>query len=258
MAERPGRGTADATAERTRRRFARRQWRRRWLTWRFVVAIVLLLGAVSGTVYAVYFSTWLSVQGVEVSGTRTISEGVVRDAARVPEGDPLATVDLNAIRARVESLAAVRSADVTRQWPDQVLVRVEERVAVAVVEIAGTVRGLDETGVLFREYRAAPGDLPLVKAGSDADSETLQEAASVVAALPADLAGRVLRLEVDSVDEIRLVLRDDRVVVWGSADDSALKAEVLGGLLQQQATTYDVSVPARPTTSDRLPDAADR
>jgi cell division protein FtsQ len=244
----------DDTAERTRRRFTRRQWRRRWLAWRYVVAIVLLVGLVSGGVYAVYFSTWLSVQGVEVSGTRILSEGVVRDAARAPEGDPLATVDLAAIRARVESLAAVRSADVTRQWPDRVRVEVVERVAVAVVEIAGQVRGMDSEGILFRDYRSVPADLPLVKAGADADSETLREAATVVAALPADLAANVVRLEVDTVDEIRLVLRDERVVVWGSADDSALKAEVLGGLLQQPGKTYDVSVPARPTTSEKLPE----
>lgn len=250
MPERRSPARPEDTAERTRRRFARRQWRRRWLAWRYVAAIVVLLGLVGGTVYAVYFSTWLSVQGVEVSGTRTVSEGVVRDAAQVPEGEPLATVDLNAIRARVESLAPIRSADVTRQWPDQVLVTVEERVPVAVVEIAGQVRGMDDEGVLFRRYRAAPKDLPLVKAGADADSETLREAATVVGSLPADLAADVRRLDVDSVDGIRLVLRDDREVVWGSADESDLKAEVLDRLLAQEATTYDVSVPSRPTTSD--------
>ncbi|MEI5673768.1 MULTISPECIES: cell division protein FtsQ/DivIB [unclassified Nocardioides] len=243
----------DDTAERTRRRFVRRQWRRRWLAWRYVAAIVLLLGLVGGTVYAVYFSAWLSVQGVEVSGTRTVSAGVVRDAARVPEGDPLATVDLNAIRARVEALAPIRSADVTRQWPDQVRVEVVERVPVAVVELGGQVRGMDEDGVLFRRYRSVPDSLPLVKAGSGADSETLREAATVVGSLPAGLAADVLRLDVDSVDGIRLVLRDDRQVVWGSADESDLKAEVLAKLLAQDAATYDVSVPSRPTTSEKPP-----
>lgn len=246
----PDSGLEDTT-ERTRRRFARRQWRRRWLTWRYVVAIVVLLGLAGGGVYAVYFSQWLSVQGVEVSGTRSISEGVVRKAAQVPEGEPLATVDLNAIRSRVEALADVRSADVSRQWPDQVLVRVEEREPVAVVEIAGRLRAMDESGVLFRSYRSAPDDLPLVKADADSDGETLREAATVVASLPADLAAEVTRLEVDTVDEVRLLLREDREVRWGSADESELKATVLAGLLRQPARIYDVSVPSRPTTSDR-------
>jgi cell division protein FtsQ len=241
------------TAERTRRRFQRRRWRRRWLAWRYVAAALLLVGVVAGSVYAVYFSSWLSVQGVEVTGTDTLSAEEVQDAARVPDGDPLATVDLEAIRSRVEALAPVRSADVTRQWPDRVLIRVVEREAVAVVELGGRLRGLDESGVLFREYRAQPDGIPVVRPGPDAGTETLQEAATVIDALPDDLVARVTRLEVETIDEIRLVLRDQRVVRWGSAEESDLKAEVLADLLLQPARTYDVSVPSRPTTSERLP-----
>lgn len=252
MAERPA--PEPDTAERTRRRFQRRRWRRRWLAWRHVAAALLVVGVVAGGVYAVYFSTWLSVTGVDVSGTDTLSQDEVRRAADVPEGDPLATVDLDAIRARVEALAPVRSADVSRQWPDQVLVRVVEREAVAVVEVGGGLRGLDESGVLFREYRARPDDLPLVRPGPDADGETLREAATVVGSLPDDLVQRVTRLEVETVDEIRLVLRDQRVVLWGSSEESDLKADVLADLLLQPGRTFDVSVPSRPTTSPRPPE----
>ena len=38
-------------------------------------------------------------------------------------------------------------------------------------------------------------------------------------------------------------------VVWGSADDSAAKAEALALILQRKASVYDVSVPDLPTTS---------
>ena len=54
-----------------------------------------------------------------------------------------------------------------------------------------------------------------------------------------------------SVDQITLRLRDGREVLWGSADQSAEKAEVLAGLLaaRPKASGYDVSVPGMPTTS---------
>ena len=65
----------------------------------------------------------------------------------------------------------------------------------------------------------------------------------------ADLARRVDHLEARSVDQISLVLRDGRTVVWGSADQSAEKAKVLQALLGFDAQQYDVSVPGRPTTS---------
>ena len=235
---------------RTRRRFARRQWARRWLTWKPVLAVVLALVLLVGGLWLVYFSSFLSVQGVDVRGAPLLSEAEVRQAAAVPEGDALARVDLDRIRTRVEALAAVRSADVSREWPDQVRIDVSERVPVAVVEIAGRLRGMDEDGVVFRDYAQAPPDLPRVQTGSDTGSDALREAALVVGALPADLAAEVDHVEVATVDEITLALRDGRTVRWGSSADSDLKAEVLAELLvARKAQTYDVSVPGNPTTS---------
>ncbi len=152
-----------------------------------------------------------------------------------PTGEPLARVDLDAIRSRVEALAVVRSADVTRQWPDEVLIEIEERVAIAVVDIGGEVRGMDKDGVVFREYRHAPAALPRVQTSADTRSDALREAAAVIAALPPDLGGRVDHVEVETVDRITLVLRDGRTVMWGSADESPEKATVLARLLQQKA-----------------------
>lgn len=233
--------------ERTRKRFARRQWARRWLAWRYVVAAGVAVLLVVGAVWLVYFSSFLSVQGVEVRGLQKLDERRVTQAAAVPEGEPLATVDLDRIRARVEALAAVRSADVSRQWPDEVLIEVDEREAVAVVEIAGQLRGMDADGVVFEDYAKAP-DLPRVQTGADTGSEALREGALVIAALPGDLAAQVDHVEVATVDEISLVLHDGRLVVWGSAGESEDKAAVLARLLEQPAQQYDVSVPGRPTT----------
>ena len=66
-------------------------------------------------------------------------------------------------------------------------------------------------------------------------------------ALPDDLSGKVDYLEVRTVDTISLVLRNGRTILWGSAEDSANKAEVLDVLLDRKAQVYDVSVPGQPT-----------
>ena len=240
---------ADRTALQSRRRFARRQWARRWLAWKYVVALFLVVAAAAAGVWAVYFSSLLAVQGVTVTGATTVGSAQIRSAAAVPTGEPLAGLDLDQIRARVEALAVVRSADVTRQWPDQVLIRVQEREAVAVVEIGGRLRGMDADGVVFRDYRQAPPGLPHVRTSTDTRSEALREAARVVSALPADLAERVDHVEVESVDQISLVLGDGRKVMWGSAEQSDQKAEVIAALLvAKRAQEYDVSVPEQPTT----------
>ena len=237
------------TDVRTRKRFARRQWARRWLNWKPVLLVVLALLLAVGGGWLVYFSSFLSVQGVDVRGTRLLSDAQVRQAAAVPDGEALARVDLDRIRTRVEALAGVRSADVSREWPDRVRIDVEERTAVAVVQIAGQLRGMDEDGVVFRDYAQAPPDLPRVETGAATGSDALHEAALVVGALPSELAAKVDHVEVGSVDAITLELRDGRLVRWGSSAESGLKAEVLATLLvARRAQTYDVSVPGQPTT----------
>lgn len=244
MAERP-----DQENARSRRRFARRQWRRRWLAWRFVVVLVLLLALLGTGAYAVWFSAWLDVEKVDVSGAQNISADEVRARALVEAGTPLALVDLDRAESRVRSLAIVKDVDVSRQWPDTVLIEVVERVAIAVVEIGGRLRGLDAEGVVFRDYRRAPTGLPRVRTEVGTSAEALREAAQVVSALPESLVLVVDHVLVATVDEISLFLKDGRQVVWGSAEDSETKARVAAELLQEvDAEVYDVSVPTQPTT----------
>ena len=238
----------DRAGRRTRRRFARRQWARRWLSLRYVLLVLALVALVGTSVWLVFFSATLQVKRVEVVGNELLSDARIRERADVPLGEQLALVDLGRADARVGSLAEVRSVDVTRTWPDGVRITVVERTAVAVVELAGRLRGLDPDGVVFREYKTAPKGMPRVQASGSAGTDALKEAATVVAALPPDLASRVDHVEVETIDQITLVMRDEREVLWGSAEESELKAEVVDKLLAAlKAPFYDVSVPGNPT-----------
>jgi cell division protein FtsQ len=240
--------TAERTALRSRKRFARRQWRRRWLAWRHLLVAVLVVALLAGGTWLVYFSPVLTVKRVDIEGHDLLSRQDVMDAARVPDGEQLARVDVGAIATRLRARAEVRTVDVSRKWPDAIRIDLVERVAVAVIEIGGRLRGLDAEGVVFDDYAKAPPGLPRISSTSQTTTEALQEAATVVAALPRELSAMVDHLEVLTVDQITLVLRDERIVLWGSSDDSATKAEVLLRLLRQPAKVYDVSVPAQPTT----------
>jgi cell division protein FtsQ len=238
----------DTAALRTRKRFARRQWRRRLLVWRYVIVGLLVVLLVVGGSWLVYFSSWLTVQRVDVTGNQLLTRSDVLRSARVPDGEQLVRVDIGAIAARLRSLAEVRSVDVSRKWPDAIEIDIVERVAVAVIDIGGQLRGLDAEGVIFDRYRKAPPGLPRISSTSQTDPDALKEAATVVSALPRELSAMVDHIEVLTVDQITLVLRDQRIVRWGSSDDSATKAEVLLQLLRQPAKVYDVSVPGQPTT----------
>lgn len=237
----------ERTVRIARRQFARRQRARRWLAWRRLLLVLAVGGALGGTAWLVFFSSVLAVTGVEVEGLDVLGPAEVRRVAAVPVGEPLARVPVDAIEARVQSLAPVASVDVSRSWPDQVRISVVEREAVAVVERDGGMSGVDDEGVLFRTFASRPAGLPVVRISAATPTEALVEAARVIAVMPDDLARQVAHLEVETVDSIRLQMRNGKTVFWGSGQDSASKAEVLEVLLRQKASEYDVSVPGQPT-----------
>lgn len=232
----------------------RRRFRRRRVLRRLALLRPWLLAG--GGLVLVAFLAWvvlasglLAAKTVKVTGTSVLGPAEVERVAAVPMGRPLARIDTDAIAARLEDLAPVESVDVSRCWPHKVCIDITERTPVAVVDKEGTLHGLDSSGILFRTYPARPPQLPLVHMKATASSDALAEAAAVVTSLPDSLGQRVGFLDVRTVDEISLHLRRGATVVWGSADQSSDKAEVLGALLKARPTAraYDVSAPGTPT-----------
>lgn len=241
-------GPDEETVRIARKDFRKRRNAHRWRRVRLALLAVLLVGLVAAGVWVVFFSSYVTARDVDVTGTSSLGDRRIERVADVPTGTPLARIDLDAIRARVESIAAVRSAEVSRSWPHAVHIAVTERTAVAVVDQGQGLQGLDAEGVLFGTYATRPARLPLVEAPPDTADEALVEAGHVIGSLPSSIAGRVDTIEVSSVDKIELVLGSGRRVLWGSAEDSGQKAEVLAVLLKRPGQQIDVSVPGRPTT----------
>ena len=84
----------------------------------------------------------------------------------------------------------------------------------------------------------------------DTADEALAEAGRVIGSLPAGIAARVDTVEVSSVDKIQLVLGNGRRVLWGSAEDSGQKAEVLAVLLDGPASRSTSASRADPPLAD--------
>jgi cell division protein FtsQ len=241
-------GPDEETVRIARKDFRRRRNAGRWRKLRLIVLALLVVAAVSASVWVVFFSSYVTAEQVDVTGTTTIGSARIERTADVPTGTPLARLDLDSIRRRVESIDAVKRAEVSRSWPHAVHIEVTERTPVAVIDRGQGLQALDASGVLFGHYDSRPKRLPLVNAEADTAKEALAEGGRVIGSLPARIASRVDTVEVSSVDKIQLVLGNGRKVLWGSAEDSGQKAEVLAVLLRRPGQQIDVSVPGRPTT----------
>ena len=228
-----------------------------------VLAVVLvLLGA--GGVWALYGSQWLRVERVSVSGTDVLTPGQVREAADVPVGSPLISVDTDAIEARLlRKLPRIDSVDVIRSWPHGIGLKVVERTPVLIVEKGGKFVEVDDDGVRFATVSQAPKDVPALEltvseSGSGAASlrrfgedRLVREAVRVAGDIPAAVAKRTRTVKVRSYDDISLELSDGRTVAWGSGEKGAAKARTLSALLKAapDARYFDVSVPTAPASS---------
>nr|WP_202885570.1 FtsQ-type POTRA domain-containing protein [Kribbella sandramycini] len=233
---------------RAQQRFARRQRlvrRHSWLPWAIGGGVLLLAGVV---VWLFYFSSLFAVSGVRVSGADTVPVATIEQTAAAPTGTPLAQVDLSAIAGRVRTIPAVADAQVTRAWPNKVVVVVTERVPVVVVTDGARYDLVDATGTSYRTLTARPTGLPEAKVTGTRREQTVRSIVTVSAALPDPLRAQVGSISATSPDSITLNLGSGVKVVWGSSDDSARKAEVLSVLMRRKAQTYDVSAPDLPVT----------
>ncbi|MFF3330795.1 cell division protein FtsQ/DivIB [Streptomyces sp. NPDC002888] len=227
----------------------------------FAIALVLL-GA--GSVWVLYGSQWLRVERVSISGTRVLTPAQVREAADVPVGEPLISVDLEAIEARLrQKLPRIDTIDVTRSWPHGIGLKVVERTPVLIVRKGEKFIEVDDEGVRFATVSEAPKGVPALElAISSSGSATaslrrfgedrlVREAVRVAGALPAAVAREAGAVKVRSYDDISLELSGGRTVDWGSGEKGATKARTLSALMKAapDAQHFDVSVPTAPASS---------
>jgi cell division protein FtsQ len=216
-----------------------------------VVLLVLLAGLGVGAWALLYVSPLLRVERVTVAGETTVPAATVLAAAAVPAGEPLASVDTQAVADRVAALPAVRSAHVALAWPHTVAVQVQERTAVATVTTDAGLQLVDAGGAVFTG--PTPPGLPALTMTSVAPGDPATTAAlTALAALPAPVRAQVRTLAADvsgpgAAGRVTFGLTGNRRVDWGSVDRSAQKAAVLVPLLTQPGHVFDVSSPDLPT-----------
>ena len=225
------------------------------------VALVLL-GAGAG--WLLYGSQWLRTQEVSVSGTRALTPAQVREAADVPVGAPLISVDTEGIEVRLRrKLPRIDAVDVVRSWPHGIGLNVTERTPVLLVEKGRNFVEVDDEGVRFATVSQAPNGVPVLqltlsRPGSRTASlrrfgegRLVREAVRVAGALPAAVARDTRTVKVLSYDDISLDLGGGRTVAWGSGEGGAAKARTLTALMKATpgARHFDVSAPTAPASS---------
>ena len=230
------------------RRFTRRS-RQRKVTWLVgVLSLVVMAALVTGAVY----SPLLSLTTITVEGASRVSAASVRAVVGPQLGTPLALLDFGKITRSLSKFPLIRSFVTEIVPPNTLVIRIAERAPIGTVLTPAGFIVVDPAGVVIDTVPDRPPGLPLIELGTASkDSVAFTAAVAVLLALPANLLPQVDTVSALTKDNVMFVLAGvGQSVVWGSAEQSALKARVLAELVKLQdpgtAVTFDVSAPTRP------------
>jgi cell division protein FtsQ len=223
-----------ARARRNRLRAARP-----WLIAAGVVVVLVAAGA------AIWFTPLVAVREVQVQGAALVTVGGVRTAAAVAPDTPLIRVRPGQVERRIlATLPPVRRVEVSRHLPSTLTIRVYERSPAAVVARGADLWLIDATGVPYLPVAQQPADLALLKIPAPGPTDPATRGALIVlAALPADLRGRLAALSAEGPARIHLELTDGRTIIWGDATENEAKAKAALVLLPRPEKTLNVSAP---------------
>lgn len=206
-----------------------------------MVFILLIVGAV--------YSPLLALRTITVDGTNRLSAATLEKALAPNLGTPLALLDDARIKSELGRYRLIRSYVTELQPPSTLVVHVTERTPVGVIQGADDFALVDPAGVVVARSATRPDGVPLIELGSaPLDGPGFASMAQVLLALPTDLLAQVDTIAALTHDDVTLTLRGSgQRVIWGSADQSSLKAQVLGRLValhgQSGTGTYTVSAP---------------
>ncbi|MFI1826793.1 cell division protein FtsQ/DivIB [Streptomyces sp. NPDC020412] len=227
---------------------------------RTVLLLVAALVLGGGAVWALYGSSWLRAERVEVAGVSVLTPEQVNEAARVPLGSPLVSVDTDGIEGRLKKrLPRIDSVEVSRSWPDGVVLDVTERKPVLLLEQGAEFVEVDAKGVRFATVTEPPKGVPRLtmdvaaapSLGRFGPDRLIAAAVRVRGDLPKAVAADARKVAVRSYDYITVELTEGRTVVWGSPEEGELKARALTALMKAapKSRDFDVSAPTAPSVA---------
>lgn len=94
-------------------------------------------------------SGYFGVKQIRVEQQERVSEGDILDASDIKVGDSLFDLELHLIGRKIEEHPWIARADVERSFPDQVVIRVVEREARAIIDL-GYLYYVDKAGEVFK------------------------------------------------------------------------------------------------------------
>lgn len=214
----------------------------RWnIRWQLVLALAPLLFVAAGT-YLALNSSLLSVNEVRVEGAARLDHESLAQISGL-YGASMLTLPEDDARRRLLAIPDIRAVGISRQWPDTVVITVQERTPVAFWSVAGHDFPVDQDGVVL-SAGAPDGPAPRIvevtpgrslAPGDRVHPDAIAFAQRITTESPQFLDASVSELEYEADVGVTVIFDGGMRVTFGDDRSYDYKVAVLSQLLQELA-----------------------
>lgn len=215
---------------------------------------LVLAAAVAAALWAVMASPLFALDPAKVVVSGYSPEIAAADVDAVISqyhDDSLALLNVPHVADQLRDVTGVLDATVERVWPDGLRVTLVPRQPVAAIPTEAGFSLVDADAVVVGSSETAPQNVPVLAIPAG-DERILNASLEVIRHVPADIRAQITSIGAQTEDSVSFQLASGLRVDWGSASDSALKAQVLEAMIASGATAgaavVDVSAPTMPIT----------
>jgi len=227
----------------SRRREVRRQHARRRRRVTFSVFVLLML---SGGGWALSRSSLFALEGIEVTGTKLLSQAEILQASGLHTGQSMLSLHADRVRERIGRLPLVREVSVDRIPTSRIRITVVERVAAFVLTTTESRWYVDDEARLLGDASGDAPALPRIEIDAPLSADigdrvvtpALVDALDLWKALPDSLRGGAPTIDVTPAAGLTLV-RSDYEIRFGTLEQMPDKLRAIGLVLDRALRTRD-------------------
>jgi len=226
----------------------RRQDRRQKFKRRALAGLGLLLMAMAGWGgYWLSNSSWFDLKQILVEGNQTIQADALRRLTGLRLGTNILKVTPEDLAQNLKANPFVKTAEVKRQYPDKLLIRITERTPAAIASNGGKHLVLDEEGYCLQSLTLMSADrseLPRIAAGSalqtlkpcaKTEDKGILAALALIRQLDPFFMENIAEFSAPSDWSLALITRDGLTVYFGPPENLPQKLQYYEELLIKNA-----------------------
>lgn len=227
---------------------------RRLKTWRRRLIAIGIVAAFIALVAVAWFSPLLSLQKVQVSGSRLLDSDKVSNFVLDDQGGrPLPQVRPGSVEdAVLKEFPKAEAASVHYSGPRALKIEITDRTPVIAIKGESAYRLYDSEAVDLGTVDTAPKKLTVLSGGGhQPDRETVSAVIRFMGELRPELRRQLVTIEAKDAMNLKGRLdtgKQKATVVFGDSSDSSLKVRTAAQLAAEGRTEIDVSVPSVPVT----------